>query len=949
MKKFVFLAVTVAIAAACTMEILPETTPSEPANNGSYIFTLNACSDNLTKTSYAGEQTFSWTAGDQISVLFHNGDDNKFFTLTTSSSGANVTFSGTIDTGYEIGASDGEHEKIAFFPAGAHSYTAGQKPVFNIPALTDFTKSHFSANLPMAAKGDGDNNFAFKHISGAYKVVFTDIDNSVKKVKLHVKNQVTRAISGDFTMQDGGSHIYVWWWTSAAEGSMEQTLSYVENVVDGKATFYIPYCHNNEDFQPVLTLTNAANGYTLKKVSAKAGFSGTNKASYDRVVVLPNIPASGTGTAPAWVSGHGINWDMVETVTTGRADSPYNGINLMKATADAGNLYVFLDIKAGSSYLLDNDTYDYANYCVLYAGDGTSSGSKPWMWSTYYQTTREGWLKTGNSVAYTVGTGAITDYTATVSGDHCYYEIAYPRTGNTPLLGTTAYIGFTFDKRYRIGSDVYTDPSLGSTCTGFAPTTEDSPRPDMLRVTMPMYSAAPATASSPIDQSYTEATGEVSSAERGMMSYSKFTFENDEIPTVKSIPLDYTGESLAFLLFYLTDYMNKDLDAAALKFISDEFDKVRVANKKAIVRFAYTETYTENTQHEATPTQVLKHIDQIADIITANADIIYLIQAGWLGTYGEWYYKTKNHGETVDDYDDYYLYTVSGSAVTDLNNNHKKLLDKMLATTPAPIQIGLRTAFYKRYYLSPGAIGSWTEITDWGTSSNHRLAFFNDGIRGSASDVGTFDSSTDRTMWYSQGNWTACGGEMSYRSAEAFAALSDDLKDCDEGIAEMRRQHLSYLHYSESNRFMVKWIGEGRMEDIKKALGYRLVLNSANFTFDALTSGQSVNYTISLQNTGCAPVIYSRPFKLVVIHDSAATVLVDDLMDIRNLSAGASATELTGSFELPFSLSVGDKLALWLPDPDPLDNGLDENPAYSMRFANSDVTWSDGYNVIYTF
>ena len=966
-KLFAYVAIAVIMTVGCVQkEIIeePEVTSEDPQMEepsleepATYTFSLTATAgDEETKTSYANDKIFSWSAGDQISVLFHNGEVNKFFTLTTSDSGASATFSGEIETGYEISSSNGE--KIALFPAGDHYYDRTKAkydsknypkrgPFFNIPTLTDFTKSHISANLPMAALGDGENNFAFKHISGSYKIVFTNIDPSVTKVKLHVKNQLGRALSGDLRLEDGGSHLYCWWWTSASEGSLAQTVSYVVDVIDNKATFYIPYAHgDDEGFKPTFTLTNAANGNTLKKLSAKAAFSGDLAPSYNRMVVI-EIPASGTGTAPAWRSNHGINWDMVEAVAEGRSDSPYNGINLIKATADATNLYLFLDMKSSSSYLLDNASYNYANYCVLYAGDGTSSGTKPWMWSTYYQTTREGWLKTANSIAYTVGSGAIVDYIATVSGDHCYYEITYPRTGNTPLLGTTAYVGFTFDKRYRIGETVYEDPSLGTTCTGFAPDTEDTPRPDMLRVSLPTYSA-PATASSPINLTFKEATGEVANPERGMMSYSKFTFSGGSIPAVHSIPVNYSGESLAFLLFYLTDYMNKDLDQDALDLISTEFDKVRLVNKKAIVRFAYEESGVAGDQHEATPTQVLKHMDQVADILSANADILYLVQAGWLGRYGEWYYKTNNNGESRAGYTDYYLYTVDGSTVTDLNSNHKNLLDKMLLKVPSPIQIGLRTPFYKRYYLSPTNIGSWTEISSWAVSpgANERLALFNDGLRGSDSDVGTFNSQADREMWYSQGNWLACGGEFSYKSEESFAALSDDLKDCTQAIAEMRSQHFSYLHYSVSNRFMVKWIGEGRMEDIKQALGYRLVLNSADFTYSNLQAGSTVNYSLSIQNTGCAPVVYPRPFQLVVIHNDVATTVVSNLMDVRNLAGGADATSLSGAFTLPYSLSAGDKLAIWLPDN---AAGLRSNAAYSIRLANSDVTWSGGYNVLYTF
>ena len=147
---------------------------------------------------------------------------------------------------------------------------------------------------------------------------------------------------------------------------------------------------------------------------------------------------------------------------------------------------------------------------------------------------------------------------------------------------------------------------------------------------------------------------------------------------------------------------------------------------------------------------------------------------------------------------------------------------------------------------------------------------------------------------------------------------------------------------------MVKWTGEGRMEDLKKMLGYRLKLNSANFTFSSLASGATINYSISIQNTGCAPVVYSRPFQLVLLRGSSApVVLVDNLADVRTIAAGASeATVLQGSFNLPEGVATGDRLAIWLPDN---AAGLRSNAAYSIHLANDEITWTDGYNILYTF
>ena len=749
MKRiFAIAGLTALLAASCS--VAPEIVISE-VKAPTYTYTLTAgMDDGTTKTAYESDKTFSWSVGDAISVLFHNGSTNQFFPLTAVSiDGASATFSGEITNGYVAGASD-TGKYWALYPAGAHTYTKNaENPVtFNIPGTTDFTVpgAHFSANLPLCAKSDNPASYIFSHMCGTYKFQFCDIE--AEKVEFIVEN-ASRALSGNISTTSDASHTYLT--QSGSAQASDKRISFIENVSGDKtAVFYIPYRGWHSDFQPSITLKDATSGNTLYTRTAKAAFSGDMASTVKKMVVIPPISISGTG-------------------------------------------------------------------------------------------------------------------------------------------------------------------------------------------------------SSVVSVTFTECAGEVTNPERGMMSYNRFDLASAGPYSEKSIPKDYTGESLAFLLFYLPYYIDKDLDANVFNLVQAELDRVRAAKKKAVIRFAYSDTYNKNNPQEATPSQILEHVDQLASTIADNADIIYLVQAGWLGTYGEWYYKTNNHDSSVPSYTDYYKYTVSGSKVSDLNDNHKNLLDRMLLKVPSPIQIGLRTAFYKRYYLSPSNINAWSEITSWDTGANNRLALFNDGFRGSSSDVGTFKSDTDWDMWYSQGNWLAIGGELSYRSESEFALVSDDLKDCDNSIAELKKQHWSYLHYSTSNRFMKAWYDAGRFDDIEKALGYRLVLNKAEFSSSSLTSGSTMSYSISIQNKGCAPVIYPRPFKLVVLHNGTATAVVDNLMDVRNLAPGADATVLNGSFQLPCSLASGDQIAIWLPDADILDKGLDEIPAYSIRLANNEVVWSNGYNVLCAF
>ena len=95
MKKwFLLILIAVLTAAACAREeVVNETAPSVSY----YTVTLSATMDNEdpeSKTSYTNDKTFSWSAGDQISVLFNNGETNKFFTFTTTEGGKTASFTG---------------------------------------------------------------------------------------------------------------------------------------------------------------------------------------------------------------------------------------------------------------------------------------------------------------------------------------------------------------------------------------------------------------------------------------------------------------------------------------------------------------------------------------------------------------------------------------------------------------------------------------------------------------------------------------------------------------------------------------------------------------------------------------------------------------------------------------------------------------------------------------
>ena len=291
------------LAAACGCSRM------ESGDEGFYEFALTASAgDPETRTAYENDRIFSWTAGDRISVLFSNGSTDRFFTLTTEDSGATATFKGLIESGYTLGAADGK--KWALYPAAEHSYTNGIV-YFNQPATVDFTGSGFSANIPLAALGDG-GSYVFKPACSVVKFSFTDIDAAT--VQFRVTAQNTHALSGTFPCKEGGYCLY-WQPQWAAEGT--SSITFIENVTGGTAEFYVPIPGwDAAKFIPIITLSDYDSGKVIYTATARNGFPSNTTASLGHIIVVSPIQCGG--------GGGGGSEGMVSVTYTESSDDFFN-------------------------------------------------------------------------------------------------------------------------------------------------------------------------------------------------------------------------------------------------------------------------------------------------------------------------------------------------------------------------------------------------------------------------------------------------------------------------------------------------------------------------------------------------------------------------------------------------------------------------------------------------
>ena len=345
------------------------------------------------------------------------------------------------------------------------------------------------------------------------------------------------------------------------------------------------------------------------------------------------------------------------------------------------------------------------------------------------------------------------------------------------------------------------------------------------------------------------------------------------------------AHSLVYRIFYLERYRDTDAIAAAdLDLVRADFAAARAAGVKLVVRFAYTAT----DDADAPVARVRKHITQLGPILTANADIVTAVQAGFVGRWGEWYY-TSNFTRT--DWAD-----------------RKQVLSALLAATPAGTLIQVRTPQIKRK-LFPGA----------GVQAA-RIGLHNDCFLAGDDDAGTY-LSDDRAWLMKQSATTLVGGEtcaVSERSGWVNAS------------AEMAAYHWTYLNPSFDTEVLNSWGAEG-LDEAARRLGYRIRLTQATLPVRA-TAGAKVSVRLTLTNDGYAAPAQNRPVRLVLT-DGRTTQTVAVPADLRTWTTGRTVT-LTASFRAPAAPGAYD-LSLALPDP---VARLQSEPAYAIRLANTG-TW----------
>ena len=373
------------------------------------------------------------------------------------------------------------------------------------------------------------------------------------------------------------------------------------------------------------------------------------------------------------------------------------------------------------------------------------------------------------------------------------------------------------------------------------------------------------------------------------------------------------------------------LSAAMLKNINTRIAAFAGTGIRLMVRFTYNFGPIGPGAMDAPIDVISKHIDQVAPILLQNRDLIFAVEAGFIGTWGEWHDSTNGN---------------------DTAAAHKIVLDKELSYFKGLFPILVR---------EPGDLiqynGSLTPSSGLGLHDDYYASNTTDAgtwqncDKGAGFCVPQYTSDQLRSYAASVSSTTMFAGE--------FGALYPPLQSCS------ALDEYSYTYHAQSITLQTDpaTIGtelenEGCALSFYNKVGTRIELQEATIDGSPSANGQ-LHLALTLANTGYGRVIRPRPVTLLFV--SAGKVVAEFPisladMDLRQLEASATPVSQTYKINvtLPpaFPISGSVSTVLLIPDPAP---SLTSQPAYALPLNSLDqndnpiFNPATGYNLIATF
>ncbi|MBQ4393818.1 MAG: DUF4832 domain-containing protein [Paludibacteraceae bacterium] len=406
-----------------------------------------------------------------------------------------------------------------------------------------------------------------------------------------------------------------------------------------------------------------------------------------------------------------------------------------------------------------------------------------------------------------------------------------------------------------------------------------------------------------------------------------YTGINDET----GYPVARPNETLVMVLYNFKNYRDKALTSTILNGFDEDMQILRNKGYKCVLRFAYTEE--EEDKNDAGRSRVVAHIAQLKPHLKANADVIYALEAGFVGVWGEWYYSDNFGNETQH-----------------MNSNRIAVIDALLDAVPEDRFLLVRYPMIKTEYLTNKGISTaaLTSSEAYTSAIKARIGCHNDAFLNTYGDNGTYasDALSDdpdvRQYIADETLYVPNGGETNVESTSRASSMYTQTE------AQMIAYHWSFCGESYAKQMTQKWhiansstqvSGSTIFDELDRKMGYRYQLVSGTYS-DAATAGGTMSVNISLKNVGYAP-LYNYRRACIVLKNGSTTYSIPLTSDPRRWAPNGATTNITETLTVPAGVPAGTyDLYLHMPD---TAYRLKDDPRYAIRFANK-ISGTDVWN-----
>ena len=379
--------------------------------------------------------------------------------------------------------------------------------------------------------------------------------------------------------------------------------------------------------------------------------------------------------------------------------------------------------------------------------------------------------------------------------------------------------------------------------------------------------------------------------------------------------------TMPVVLYNYRNFKDKDLPDAILNGFDEDMQELRNRGFKCVLRFAYTESESDNV--DAKPDWVKRHLEQLKPHLAANADVIYVLEAGFIGVWGEWYY-TANYGNESQH----------------INENRRKVIQYLFDNVPTDRFILFRYPMIQWEYLKDKT--PLTAEEGFSGTVKARMGCHNDAFLNNYGNHGTYASDDDdddpavRDYVAKETLYVPNGGETNVESGMRAEKVYT------EAPSEMSKYHWSFCGSSYATQVTKRWRESGIFDTLNIHMGYRYNLLDGQFS-DAAAPGGKMNVTIRVRNDGYAPIYNERPVYLVLKGAGRAEYKIQLTADPRRWLPNKAISAINEQVAIPADMPAGTyHLYLWLPDK---YTSIASDPRYAVRLANKNI-WDEntGYN-----